>query len=148
MDLYDVGPVTFPAYEGADAGVRADDLGDVVERRNKWRAVGAANRKAVTAAVSEIAEREARDAQATGEGVTTKAMSEHRTRLEARLQELLADTAGREFLPRETREYETVSRESDSLTERIERNTRAAEVAQGDDLAARAAVLGGGRWGS
>lgn len=38
VDLYDVGPVTFPAYESTTAGVRSDDdRRELIESRNRWR---------------------------------------------------------------------------------------------------------------
>ena len=38
VDLFDSGPVTFPAYEGADAGLRsAEDLSDVVAEHRAWK---------------------------------------------------------------------------------------------------------------
>lgn len=91
VDLYDVGPVTFPAYEGADSGLRAADVGDVVERRDKWRA-----------ATAEL--QEARDKVPPGYNP--------------------------DFVYTAPAEIEA-------------RNTRADEVAKGDDLAARAAALDG-----
>lgn len=38
VTLYDLGPVTFPAYEGTSAGVRsAADLGEAQEELKRWR---------------------------------------------------------------------------------------------------------------
>jgi HK97 family phage prohead protease len=36
VDLYDVGPVTFPAYEGTTTGMRSGDCDDAVEARDQW----------------------------------------------------------------------------------------------------------------
>lgn len=36
VDLYDVGPVTFPAYEGTTTGMRSGDCDDAVEARAQW----------------------------------------------------------------------------------------------------------------
>lgn len=50
--LYDVGPVTFPAYEASSTGLRSTD-GDVAEARasyEKWRATREAKRRAPSAA--------------------------------------------------------------------------------------------------
>ena len=38
VDLYDVGPVTFPAYEGTTTGIRSGDCDDAVEARAQWAA--------------------------------------------------------------------------------------------------------------
>jgi HK97 family phage prohead protease len=38
VDLYDVGPVTFPAYEGTTTGMRSGDCDDAVEARAQWAA--------------------------------------------------------------------------------------------------------------
>lgn len=43
--LFDVGPVTFPAYEGATAAVRSD--GDVAEARAAYEARGAERKKCI-----------------------------------------------------------------------------------------------------
>jgi HK97 family phage prohead protease len=37
VDLYDVGPVTYPAYEGTTTGVRSGDCSDAFEAINDWR---------------------------------------------------------------------------------------------------------------
>jgi HK97 family phage prohead protease len=37
VDLYDVGPVTFPAYEGTTTAMRSGDCEDAVEARESWR---------------------------------------------------------------------------------------------------------------
>lgn len=37
VDLYDVGPVTFPAYEGTTAAVRSGECDDAIEARDQWR---------------------------------------------------------------------------------------------------------------
>lgn len=36
VKLYDVGPVTFPAYEGASSGARSNDLAETRSSRDKW----------------------------------------------------------------------------------------------------------------
>lgn len=38
VDLYDVGPVTYPAYEGTTTGFRSGDCNDAVEARDQWAA--------------------------------------------------------------------------------------------------------------
>jgi HK97 family phage prohead protease len=47
VDLYDVGPVTFPAYEGTTTGMRSGDCDDAIEARKQW----AAEREAEAVAV-------------------------------------------------------------------------------------------------
>jgi HK97 family phage prohead protease len=47
VDLYDVGPVTFPAYEGTTTGMRSGDCDDAIEARAQW----AAQREAEAVAV-------------------------------------------------------------------------------------------------
>ena len=37
VDLFDVGPVTYPAYEGTTTGMRSGDCEDAFEARNQWR---------------------------------------------------------------------------------------------------------------
>lgn len=37
VDLYDVGPVTYPAYEATTAGLRSGDCSDAFEAVNEWR---------------------------------------------------------------------------------------------------------------
>jgi HK97 family phage prohead protease len=37
VDLYDVGPVTYPAYEGTTTGVRSGDCSDAFDAVNDWR---------------------------------------------------------------------------------------------------------------
>jgi HK97 family phage prohead protease len=37
VDLYDVGPVTYPAYEGTTTGVRSGDCSDAFDAVNEWR---------------------------------------------------------------------------------------------------------------
>lgn len=37
VDLYDVGPVTFPAYEGTTTGMRSGECDDAIEARDVWR---------------------------------------------------------------------------------------------------------------
>ncbi len=38
VDLYDTGPVTFPAYEGTTTGMRSGDCDDAIEAAAQWRA--------------------------------------------------------------------------------------------------------------
>ncbi|NBQ49109.1 MAG: HK97 family phage prohead protease [Marivivens sp.] len=46
VELFDVGPVTFPAYESSDAGLRADgDTGEAKASHDKWAAEQAENAK-------------------------------------------------------------------------------------------------------
>ena len=52
VQLYDVGPVTFPAYVGASSGVRSADLAGVREEIERWRGAAAADRDAVTVALA------------------------------------------------------------------------------------------------
>ena len=54
VDLYDVGPVTFPAYEGTTTAVRSGDCGDAIEARDQWRAECEAEAVTVRARVVEI----------------------------------------------------------------------------------------------
>lgn len=54
VDLYDVGPVTFPAYEGTTTAVRSGDCGDAIEARDQWRAECEAEAVKVRARVVEI----------------------------------------------------------------------------------------------
>lgn len=50
--LYDVGPVTFPAYEGTSAGVRAEgDAKDAEVSHQKWRADASRKERAVQVAM-------------------------------------------------------------------------------------------------
>lgn len=37
VDLFDVGPVTFPAYEATSTGLRSGDCADAFEAHNDWR---------------------------------------------------------------------------------------------------------------
>jgi HK97 family phage prohead protease len=37
VDLFDVGPVTYPAYEGTTTGLRSGDAADAREAREAWR---------------------------------------------------------------------------------------------------------------
>lgn len=37
VDLYDVGPVTFPAYEATSTGLRSGDCADAFEAHNAWK---------------------------------------------------------------------------------------------------------------
>lgn len=37
VDLFDVGPVTYPAYEGTTTGLRSGDCSDAFEAVNEWR---------------------------------------------------------------------------------------------------------------
>lgn len=37
VDLYDAGPVTYPAYEGTTAAMRSGDCDDAIEARDQWR---------------------------------------------------------------------------------------------------------------
>lgn len=37
VDLYDVGPVTYPAYESTTTGLRSGDCADAFEAHNAWR---------------------------------------------------------------------------------------------------------------
>lgn len=37
VDLYDVGPVTYPAYESTTTGLRSGDCADAFEAHNQWR---------------------------------------------------------------------------------------------------------------
>lgn len=37
VDLFDTGPVTFPAYEATTTGLRSGDAADAIAARDKWR---------------------------------------------------------------------------------------------------------------
>ena len=54
VDLYDVGPVTFPAYEGTTTAVRSGDCGDAIEARDQWAAEREAERVAVRLRMVEL----------------------------------------------------------------------------------------------
>ena len=52
VDLFDAGPVTFPAYEATTTGVRSGDAADALAARDAWRAgVAAKQREADAVAV-------------------------------------------------------------------------------------------------
>lgn len=64
VDLYDVGPVTFPAYSATSTGVRADvNLGECRSAYDSWRTEIAEQRDAAKAAEVRMAELKARAAQ-------------------------------------------------------------------------------------
>ena len=46
VELFDVGPVTFPAYESTTAAARSGDCDDALKARDQWRAGKAAEFKA------------------------------------------------------------------------------------------------------
>lgn len=59
VDLYDLGPVVFPAYEATTTGLRSGDAADALVARDAWRAEQAARRReaeavAVRARILEI----------------------------------------------------------------------------------------------
>lgn len=54
VDLYDAGPVTYPAYEGTTAAVRSGDCDDAIEARDQWREECEADAVAVRLRVLEI----------------------------------------------------------------------------------------------
>jgi HK97 family phage prohead protease len=37
VDLFDVGPVTYPAYEGTTTGLRSGECQDAIKARDEWR---------------------------------------------------------------------------------------------------------------
>lgn len=45
VDLYDVSPVVFPAYEGTTTGLRSGDAADALAARDAWRAEQANRRR-------------------------------------------------------------------------------------------------------
>ena len=47
VDLFDVGPVTYPAYEGTSTALRSGDCADAFEAANDWRREQEANAIAV-----------------------------------------------------------------------------------------------------
>lgn len=47
LNLYDVGPVTYPAYEGTSTGLRSGDCQDAFEAVNDWRKAAEAEQVAV-----------------------------------------------------------------------------------------------------
>ncbi len=54
VDLYDVGPVTFPAYEGTTTGMRSGDCDDAIEAAAQWRLECESESVAVRARVVEL----------------------------------------------------------------------------------------------
>lgn len=55
VQLFDVGPVSFPAYEGASSGVRSDeDAQDAKRSRDEWQASVKAEREACDKRLREI----------------------------------------------------------------------------------------------
>ena len=55
VQLFDVGPVVFPAYEGASSGVRSDeDAQDAKRSRDEWQASVKAEREACDKRLREI----------------------------------------------------------------------------------------------
>lgn len=55
VQLFDVGPVSFPAYEGASSGVRSDeDAQDAKRSRDEWQASVKAERDACDKRLREI----------------------------------------------------------------------------------------------
>jgi HK97 family phage prohead protease len=55
VNLYDVGPVTYPAYEATSTGLRSGDCSDAFEAVNEWRKEQEAEAVAVRARVVEVA---------------------------------------------------------------------------------------------
>lgn len=51
VDLLDVGPVTYPAYQATTTGIRSGDCEDAFEARNAWQAQSEAEAVAVRARV-------------------------------------------------------------------------------------------------
>lgn len=49
VDLWDVGPVTFPAYEGTTTGLRSGDAADALAARDVWRAEMVARQREIDA---------------------------------------------------------------------------------------------------
>ena len=49
VELFDVSPVTYPAYEGTTTGIRLDSSDDAVAAREAWRSGRAADRSEATA---------------------------------------------------------------------------------------------------
>ncbi|AMV23431.1 Caudovirus prohead protease [Gemmata sp. SH-PL17] len=58
LQLFDVGPVTFPAYTGASAGVRSGELAAVRAEVDRWRASADADAVAVALALMSMEENE------------------------------------------------------------------------------------------
>lgn len=54
VDLYDVGPVTYPAYESTTTGLRSGDCADAFEAHNSWRKEQEAKAVAVRMRVLEL----------------------------------------------------------------------------------------------
>jgi HK97 family phage prohead protease len=52
VDLYDVGPVTFPAYEATTTALRSGDAADALTARDAWRAEKAVQRQREADAVA------------------------------------------------------------------------------------------------
>lgn len=62
VQLFDVGPVSFPAYEGASSGVRsAEDAADAKRSREEWQASLQAEREACDKRLREIRLKELAD---------------------------------------------------------------------------------------
>lgn len=54
VDLYDAGPVTYPAYEGTTTAMRSGDCDDAIKARDQWRAESEAEAVAVRSRIVEL----------------------------------------------------------------------------------------------